>query len=234
MIDDPEDRPYDEDEESEVWDEFQWEEFFKRSDEKADKYGRLIEKYGEDLDAEKLIAKEMGWDWVVEALEAEERGELPEEDDGEDWNDGDEEGEEWKAAAGIERDLHIEGDYPPVHEKARGFALAAIDFVKQLGENYPREECIQKFIEGATVPGAKIAGSTAFAHDIKMLGGAIANCKRGLDAANRCLEALQKMKEKKIMDDGTYLRFVEQAKTVRDELAIHIAELRDRFQKGIP
>jgi hypothetical protein len=49
-------------EEIEDWDEFDWERALRESDARADKYRELLEKYGDGPDAERLIAREMGWD----------------------------------------------------------------------------------------------------------------------------------------------------------------------------
>ncbi len=233
MADEPIDEGFTDEENDEPWDEFKWEESFKESDTRADKFGKLTEKYQDNPDAENLIAKEMGWDWIVEGLEAKERGELREEDD-EFSEDEDDEGEEWKEAAGIRSDEEHEREYPAVYHRARKLAYAAIDFVRQIEGKYSGETCIGKFVEGATVPATKIAGSQAFMDDVTMMGGAIANCKRGLAAANQCLQALQEMRDKQIIDQAGYVELYKQAKTVRDELAIHITEIREKFQRGIP
>ncbi len=43
------------------WDEFDYEQLMKESDARADKYMELLEKHGDNPEAEHLIAKEMGW-----------------------------------------------------------------------------------------------------------------------------------------------------------------------------
>ncbi len=54
-------------------DEFQWERFMKESDARADKFGMLMEKYIDHPDRDKIVAREMGWTWLEEALEEEEK-----------------------------------------------------------------------------------------------------------------------------------------------------------------
>jgi hypothetical protein len=44
------------------WDEHDYEKFFKECDARTDKYGELLDKYGDSDEAEAKIAKEMGWD----------------------------------------------------------------------------------------------------------------------------------------------------------------------------
>jgi hypothetical protein len=74
-VDDP--PPYDPDEDKPM-DEFAYEQFMRESDARTDKYMELLEKYEGHPDCEKIVAREMGWEWLEEALEADERGALPE------------------------------------------------------------------------------------------------------------------------------------------------------------
>jgi hypothetical protein len=46
----------------EEWDEYDYERFMRESDARTDKYIELLEKYGDSDEAEKKIAREMGWD----------------------------------------------------------------------------------------------------------------------------------------------------------------------------
>ena len=46
----------------EGWDEHDYERFFKECDARTDKYGELLDKYGDSEEAQEKIAKEMGWD----------------------------------------------------------------------------------------------------------------------------------------------------------------------------
>jgi hypothetical protein len=55
-----EDRPYTE---------AQWEALFRESDVKAAKFGELLETLHDEPDHELIIAREMGWTWLVKALE---------------------------------------------------------------------------------------------------------------------------------------------------------------------
>lgn len=57
-------------------DEFQWERLMRESDARAEKFSALFEKYADDPDRDRIIAREMGWSWVEEILDAEERGEF--------------------------------------------------------------------------------------------------------------------------------------------------------------
>lgn len=55
--------------EDKEWDEFDYEKFMRESDARTDKYAELLEKYMDHPDRDKIIAKEMGWSWLEEALD---------------------------------------------------------------------------------------------------------------------------------------------------------------------
>src|SRR5437899_880612 len=57
----------------EEWDEHDYERFMKECDTRTDKYGELLEKYGDSDEAEAKISKEMGWHRELTDDEAEER-----------------------------------------------------------------------------------------------------------------------------------------------------------------
>src|SRR5437762_11600865 len=57
--------------ETQQWDEVRYEQFLRESDALTEKYGRLLEKYADHHDSERIIAREMGWSWPEEALERE-------------------------------------------------------------------------------------------------------------------------------------------------------------------
>ena len=54
------------------WDEFDYEKFMRECDARTDKYAELMDKYMDHPDRDRLIAKEMGWTWLEEALDGKE------------------------------------------------------------------------------------------------------------------------------------------------------------------
>ncbi|HKP04563.1 MAG TPA: hypothetical protein VJU77_14525 [Chthoniobacterales bacterium] len=55
------------------WDEHDYERFLKESDARTEKYGELLEKYGDSDEADAVIAREMGWERELGEEEAEEQ-----------------------------------------------------------------------------------------------------------------------------------------------------------------
>jgi hypothetical protein len=59
------------------WTEAQWEKFMKESDARSARYGELLETFMDHPQRDVVVAREMGWDGLADACEAEARGELP-------------------------------------------------------------------------------------------------------------------------------------------------------------
>lgn len=203
-------------------------------DRKVDRLMELMERYKDDPNHEEIIAREMGWTALMEKDDS---------DDTEEWNrlseiddDDDSEGEEWKVAAGIEsdddeRDLRIHNKLP-AFTLAHEFGLRAFKFAEQLPEKSREDSDVVDFVSNAMISAAKLAGGASFNEDANMLGGNIAYCKRGLNAANKCIEALQTMKERKMLDEASYMSLFKEAKEMRDAIAVYVLELREKFRGG--
>ncbi len=218
---------FNDNEELEIWDEFQWEEFMKETDKRTEKYSKLFEKYIDHPDRDNIIAKEMGWDHL-----------LNESEDDDFWDeiahfDYVEEGEEWKLATGFKPEEFESFENLPVYQLAYEFSIDCLNLIEDQLEN-KNDESIHSFARSVIIPPAKIAGGFGMGFELESIGGNIANCKRGLHAANRTLTALQELRDKKLLDQKTFQDFYNRAKEVRDELGIYIVELRERFRRGIP
>lgn len=215
-----------EENEPEIWDEHRWEEFFKESDKRTDKYSQLLDEYMDHPDCERIIAEEMGWDHMLEEMD----------DEFEDWIEGFaeyeyEEGEEWKQLTGYDPTEYDNFENLPVYTLAHNFTVDAMKLTNKYLAEYD-DKSIEKFAQSLIIPPAKIAGGFGLGFEPEFLGGNIANCKRGLNAANRMLEGLYEIGEKEFLDPEIYLKYYKRAKEVRDELAIYIVELRERFRRG--
>lgn len=216
-----------EENEPEIWNEHRWEEFFRESDKRTEKYSQLLDKYMDHPDRDKIIAEEMGWTHLIDDID----------DDLETWMDEFiideyEEGEEWKRLTGYEPTDFDNFKNLPLYQKAFEFTVDSMNMVDEHLADV-NDKSLNAFARTVTVPAAKIAGGFGFGFEMDSLGGNIANCKRGLNAANRMLDALYEIGDKELLDRDIYLEYYARAKEVRDELAIYIVELRERFRRGI-
>lgn len=212
----------DEYEEPEIWDEHRWEAFMQEADKRTEKYAGLLQKYLDHPD--RIVAIEMGWDHRLE------------ETGGDDWmddffSDEFEEGEEWKQRTGYEPTEIDTVEHFSIFQKASQLTLDSIHLVQSQFQD-KEDEAINAFTESVLMPPSKIAGGFAMGFDMDSLGGNIANNKRGLTAANKTMTALQELRDKRLLDQNTFRQFYNRAKEVRDELAIYIVELRERFRSG--
>ncbi|HSH93684.1 MAG TPA: hypothetical protein VK968_06030, partial [Roseimicrobium sp.] len=89
------------DEPDKIWDEYDWERFLQQQDRKTEKYMELLERYIDDPNRDQIIAREMGWnhlldkdgrEWVenVDSLFDEELADADAEEEGEGEDDKDE------------------------------------------------------------------------------------------------------------------------------------------------
>lgn len=213
--------------EPEIWDEHRWEEFFRESDKRTEKYTQLLDKYMNHPERDRIIAEEMGWTHLFDETNDEYNEWMDE------FNiDEYEEGEEWKHLTGYEPTDFDSFENLPLYQKAFDFTIDAMNMVDAHLADVD-DESVSAFARSVTIPSAKIAGGFGLGFEMDSLGGNIANCKRGLKAANRMLNALYEIGKKELLDRDIYLEFYGRAKEVRDELAIYIVELRERFRRGI-
>src|SRR5712671_2939838 len=49
-----------------VWDEYDWERFLQQQDRKTEKYMELLERYIDDPNRDQIIAREMGWNHLLD------------------------------------------------------------------------------------------------------------------------------------------------------------------------
>ncbi len=178
--------------EGENWDEFRAEQFLRESDATGDRYRRLLEKYGHHPDSERLIAREMGWTWIEEALDAEEAagdegGEEEEEFD----EDAFAEPEPDPALEGIDWVLDDdEGLIHPVAKHARELFYDLQRKVEALGL-MESDEAVGEFVSQVMIFSVKLRAHLNFLvrgdlHDSALL---IAWLKRDMDIHNQALAA---------------------------------------------
>jgi len=221
-------------EEDEETDEFEWEQMFRESDERTERYGKVIEKYLGHPDAEKLIAREMGWEWLDDALDADERGAFKEE----------------KAAA--EKEM---ADLPPLepnpetegvdwirtddgdieHPLAHRAAEASHSMWKQcdelglLGAN--GDEDIADMTFQAHMISAKLAGAlNGLAYRTLPDPGFVVACtKRALKYVGATLSAMRKVEERRVLDVDRLQEFRKELFEVRQEMLTLMKRYREEL-----
>jgi hypothetical protein len=168
-------------------DEFEWELFLRASDRHTTKLGELMEKYHDHPDRDRLIAREMGWTWIEEMLDAE-----PEFEEEAEIEDVDPNELELPAEA-ADDDPHRH----PLVERLSERAAALWQLTEDKRDN-DLDEMVGCFIS----IGPKIAGALSTVRPGRSFGNefnglAVAKLKRALSELSRALNAANQLKEKK-------------------------------------
>ena len=220
----------------EVWDEFRCEQLLRESDMTGEKYRRLLEQYADDPDSERIIAREMGWAWLDEALAAEERGELPEPEESDTLTDFDEadfeedppdparEGIDWVRDA-EERILH------PVAKHARDLLYALLAELRAGGEDLVETDAaLGEFAMHFMTLHVKLASALDFiarGEDDTDPGLIIAWLKRALELHNQTLTAAAALEAHARFSADRLAHYRAGLFQIREAVLAIIAELRN-------
>jgi hypothetical protein len=209
---------FDPDEEKPL-DEFGYEKVMRESDARTDKYMELLEKYEGHPDREKIVAREMGWEWLEEALEADERGALPPREEIEvpslEPNPASE-GVDWVR----DKDGHI---HHPLTKRAFESAVSMWHFCDDKNLlNDEGDTDLQEMIFEFQTAGAKIAGaldSLAYDDDDTRDGGfVVAALKRALNYLHKSIAAAEKVGKKNLLPRERLEPFRADLFEVREEM----------------
>lgn len=237
--------------ETQEWDEVRYEQFLRESDALTEKYGRLLEKYADHPDSERIIAREMGWSWLEEALDRQEEEKEPEHE-----HEHEKELEDLEAKSDEERedDDDIE-DYElpppdpmregidwvrderghivhPIEKRAHDTLHALLDELKA-AERFPGEEDEQvaDFVSGFMTLSAKLAGAlggVARGEDFFEPGMVIAWLKRILEILNKTIAAADAVRRKDFLPADRLGHYRSELFAIREEVLELIKELRSR------
>ncbi|MBI2947787.1 MAG: hypothetical protein HYY23_09070 [Verrucomicrobia bacterium] len=210
--------------EEKEWDEFDYEKLLRESDARTDKYSELLDKYMDHPDRDRIIAKEMGWSWIEEALDSEKGRSSPEsdnetEDEANDPREVDREADEEPFA------LEVPDDLPPLEPDP---ATEGVDWVreedggishplslrafnssmdlwhkcKELGLGKLDDDDLGTLLTEFQITGAKLAGaldSLAYGRGLKDGAFIVACLKRALSYLHAAQAALEKVAPKKLL-----------------------------------
>ena len=187
----------------------------------------LLKKYEGHPDQEKIVAREMGWTWLEEALEADERGALPRREEIE----GPEvvpnpltEGTDWLC----DEEGHIQH---PLTKRAFESAMALWHYCDErglLGEDGDSD--LHEMIFQFQTTGAKIAGALnglAYDEDLRDGGFIVAALKRALNYLHKSIAAAEKVENKNLLDSERLKSFRGDLFDIREE----ILSLMKRFRE---
>jgi hypothetical protein len=210
-------------------DEFGYEKFMRESDARTDKYMELLQKYEGHPDCERIVAREMGWEWLEEALEADERGALPSREEFEapplEPNPATE-GVDWIRDA----DGRI---HHPLTKRAFESVMAMWHYCDEhnlLGDDGDGD--LQEMLFEFQTAGAKLAGaldSLAYDEDGSRDGGfVVAALKRALNYVHKSIAAAERVEPKNLIPSDKMKPYREDLFEIREEVLALMQRFREK------
>jgi hypothetical protein len=235
--------------ETQEWDEVRYEQFLRESDALTERYGRLLEKYADHPDSERIIAREMGWVWLEEALDRQdEEKENRQEQNVEDFEAKIEEGKNNEFENDIE-DVELPAPDPiregidwvrderghilhPIEKRAHDALHVLLDELKAAG-HFPQgeDEQLADFVSGFMTLSAKLAGALggiARGNDLFEPGMVIAWLKRILEILNKTIAAADATRGKSPLSAKRFAYYRGELFSIREDVLELIKELRSR------
>jgi hypothetical protein len=215
----------------EPWNEHDYEKFLKECDARTDKYGELLDKYGDSDEAEEKIAKEMGWQRELTEEEAEEERRRI---------------EEMNAACEAalnepppEPDPHREGvDWirtedgdlrHPLQHRCFESAVKIWQQADKLGLDKTADKDLEQFISEFQTTGAKLAGAVdgiARGEGFPEATFTVAYLKRALDHLHKSQAGLEAVAPRKLLPET----MIAEARKELFEIREGILRLMDEFR----
>ena len=239
--------------ESEEWDEVRYEQFLRESDARTERYARLLEKYKDHPDSERIIAREMGWTWLEEALDwqDQQKEQTPEREKGKEPQAEDNPpSSDCGAASEFEEELE-EREFPPpdpmrqgidwvrdddgdlshpIEKRAHDALHALLDELKAAGR-FPQEqdEQLADFVSGYMTVSAKLAGALGGlkrGDDFSDAAMVIAWLKRILEILNKTIAAADVVRERRFLSAERFAHYRNELFAIREEILELITRLR--------
>ena len=229
------------------WDEVRYEQFLRESDALTERYGRLLEKYKDHPDSERIIAREMGWRWLEEALDWQEQKR-------EQGQEQEKESEDLKANVDENEDEFEENDElpppdpmregidwvrddrghisHPIQKRAHDTLHALLEELKAAG-HFPedRDEQLADFVSGFMTLSAKLAGALggiARGGDFSEAAMVVAWLKRVLEILNTTIAAADAVSEKPFLPAERFAYYRNELFAIREEILELMTQLRSR------
>jgi hypothetical protein len=235
--------------EEKPWDEFDYEKFLRECDARTEQYGQLLEKYKDHPDRDQIVAREMGWTGLKDALETKdedpaEKGALPGElvgPDAEQGSEGDEAGtaeepfelEPDPATEGVDWVRGEDGflSHPLVSRTTDG-GVALMQKVKELGLLECEDAALRDLVAEYQITGSKLAGALnglAYGRGFSEAGFVVACLKRALGHLHAAQTALEKVAPKNLLPPVTVASVRTEFFALREEILRLMEEFRGRL-----
>jgi hypothetical protein len=222
----------------EEWDEFRCEELLRECDTRGEKYRPLLEKYVDHPDRDRIIAHEMGWTWMEEALDEKTQTPATHENADEQMGTDDFLSTETELPApepsreGIDWVRDEDGDIVhPIEKRATDTLYKLLDELRAAGNPEEHHADLSEFVTHTMTLSAKLAGalgSLARGWDGGEAGLTIASLKRALDVLHQALFAADALGGDTPFPAARIAYFRAELFAIREEILELMAGLRER------
>lgn len=201
------------------WDEFRHEQALRESEALTEKFGKLLEKYRNHPERDRIIAQEMGWQWVDDVLD-EQSGSADLSEEADVLEEADEEFEQLEPEPNPEREgtdwiRTSDGEIRhPLQHRAFELVASMDAFCRERGLLQDADADLVELISLTAILTGKLAGALsdlAEGTNLYEPGFVVALLKRALEVLNEALSALEALAEKPVLPR-------EKIATVRSEL----------------
>jgi len=186
------------------WNEFDYEKFLRETDARTDKYGELLDKYRDHPDRDRLIAKEMGWTWLAEALDKEQAEDN--DDPFAETTDDLPSLEPDPATEGVDWVRDGDDDIShPLTLRVFNSSIALWQKCQELKLTEPEDVDLDALLNEYQITSAKLAGALdglAYGRDTTSGAFVVASLKRALNHLHAAQAALEKVAAKNLLPDS--------------------------------
>ena len=217
----------DNEEPEKIWDEYDWERFLQQQDRKTEKYMELLDRYMDHPNRDRLIAREMGWNHLLD-----EAGEKWAEDVDSLFEEEQEATEDEESEGEADGTFEHDEDGFEVHPLYKAsFALTV--WIDQLFEDLggvQNQPAAVKLSTQASIASAKLAAALSD-DDVDEIGMTIAYLKRALKAVMMGLDAAVQLKKETGLDGERFATLNQRLFQIRDGIIQLMGEYRAEFRR---
>ncbi len=220
--------PEDEQQPEKVWDEYDWERFLQQQDQKTEKYMELLERYIDHPNRDQIIAREMGWNHLIDKEGQAWADSVDEQFADEFLADEDEDDEE--ECDGDEDDEVESFEVHPLYQAAFSLAAWVDQMFEECGEAVEMHPAAGRLSAQTAVASAKLAAALSD-DDIDEIGMTLAYLKRALRAVTIGLECAIQLQVEDVIDRARFGQLNRRLFEVRDGVIELMGQFRAEWRK---
>jgi hypothetical protein len=210
------------DEPDNIWDEYDWERFLQQQDRKTEKYMELLERYIDDPNRDQIIAREMGWNHLLDK-------------DGREWAENvdslfDEEFAADEEGEGSDEAKEEEGfEVHPLYQASFALTVWIDQLFEEVGDVQNQPAAV-KLSTHTAIASAKLAAALSD-DDVDEIGMTIAYLKRALKATITGIDAAMQLRKDAAIDPERFATLNQRLFQIRDGIIQLMGEFRTEWRR---